>query len=96
MKVVRGSSIEKAIKVSKKESDINRVSIRVENSDSGPPVYASFDSIIKVLDMLFSPYDGDYFIISETNIIHNNSKYKVFYIEDKDNEKHQIFFKMEE
>ena len=95
MKIVRGTSKENAIVVKRNDVDKNRVKVIPDLTDEKPPVYASMDTFQNILDAVFGPNDGDYFIINEVGVILDKKEYKVFYIEDKDNEKHSVFFKIE-
>lgn len=95
MRVLRGSTIERAIRVKQSDVDSNRLTFKVDDSENTPTNYASADSFIAILDMLFSPLDGDYFIKGENSFDHEGERYKVFFIEDKEGENHTIFFLIE-
>jgi hypothetical protein len=96
MNINIGYSIDKPIVISRKDIDLNKISVKIETSDKKAPQYVSFSGFHSVLDSIFGHVDGDYFIIGENNLILNNKKYIVYYIEDKDRVKHSVFFLIEE
>ena len=94
MNIVRGTSLDNPIVVYQNEIDRNKITVALESSDATPPVYASADTFLGILDALLGPFDGDYFIINESVIGIRENRYKVYYVEDRDSEKHMIVFKV--
>ena len=95
MKLVRGTSFDNPIVVYQNEVDLNKVTVAVEHSDAKPPIYASADTYLGILDAMLGPFDGDYFIINEAKIGVKEKRYRVFYVEDRDGDKHMIIFMVE-
>ena len=95
MNIVRGTSLDNPIVVYQNEIDRNKISIPVEDSDATPPIYASADTFLGVLDAMLGPFDGDYFIVNEASIGIKEKRYKVYYVEDRDGERHMIIFMVE-
>ena len=53
-------------------------------------------SIANFIDKLYGGGDGSYFILSETTLENKQDKnrYKVIYLEDKDNNKQTVYFRI--
>lgn len=98
MKILRGISFDDPILISKSENDRNKMVMRyerfdVEQSKTIPkPFYASGDSCISFLDILFGGNDYNYFIKTESSHKTDKGTYKIYFIEDLDGDSHTIFF----
>lgn len=95
MKILRGTSIHNPIVVSRSERELNKMTLSVDISEDKPPIYGTTDIFVSVLDVMFGPFDGSYFIVNETELIYKDAHYKVFYIEDKDGERHSVYFRID-
>ena len=95
MKIVRGTSIRNPIVIKQIDMDLRKVSIVItENEEDKNQLFASLDTIQSILDALFSPIDGDYFIKQQADMVIAKKNYKIFHIEDRDEEKHSVFFQI--
>ena len=94
MKVNVGLTMANPIVLRKVEIDRSTEKFIIENDKSLSNKYKSLDKVQNVLDYIFGSEDGDWFLMNESTCIVNNFKYNIFYIEDKDGDKHQIFIKI--
>ncbi len=102
MRILRGKSPKEPIILKRSEVDKNKMVMKVEQFDvqqsqSMPePFYATSDSCVGFLDILFGGKDYNYFIKGESNHKDENGTYKIYFVEDVDGESHHIFFLIQE
>ncbi len=94
MKLVRGTSFENPIDVEQKKIDKGEINVSIETTMEEGFNYPSFDIFANILQSLFGTNDADYFILGECTAVSKGYDFRVFYVEDKDGEKHNVFFRI--
>ena len=98
MKINIATTPETAIIISRKESDSGFASLSsqyFQRKEPSPVLsYENMDSITRRLEDMFGDMDGDYFVHGQHPLYFNGEIVYGFYIEDKDGDKHTIFFKI--
>lgn len=103
MKILQGKTANNPIRIKRSKLDKNVMSMRYETFDRSQseeglpaPTYASADSCIGFLDLLFGGSDYNYFIKHQSTMKKENGTYQTYYVEDVDGESHSIFFLIED
>lgn len=94
MQINLGKSFNNPIVLKKVEVDKSTEKFFIETDKTLSNKYKSLDKIQNVLDYIFGSDDGNWFMINESTLFLDNFKYVVYYIEDKDGDKHQIYIKI--
>lgn len=94
MQIHLGTHPDNPISVKRLELDRGTETFIIENDKTLSNNYKSFNKLQNIIDYIFGNEDGDWFLINESSCILQNIKYTMFYIEDKDGDKHTVYFKI--